>query len=352
MAEIVFRPKVSQRGPTYFAERCSTLGPQVLAVTGDNSMNTLFGREWLAVMGVDRVLHLYQESAGQDGEWTEVTENLPPVFGEVLPVDARHLTIAFDQSARIITAYETGGIVKVTRWDTTLNAYIQNVSFAGCDPVLYMDALTLATIPDSDVVLYYLSPDRTRLHSRIQRDAYGVAREHYLLTDLAASYPEAEAPFYLDQATPLGFRHQLHFAKADGEPVLTGAGERVALISDLYPISAHTRANLAGAFTSGSYDEWAFLRGWGVHVGLGGAFLEGLFESTTQEFYSVVAIGLEGAFASGLFESVVKSAAAEIAVGLEGEILEGLYEFVAFAYTQEIHVGLTGAFTGGVYATP
>src|SRR5690606_20539269 len=157
-------PRVSQRVPseTWFAELATAPGPQVIGVTGDNSFDTLFGREWLLEWSVeDDTLRLYQESATHPGEWERVTSPLPPVFDEPLPATARRVSFAFDQSARMIVAVEDEGVVKVTRWDPSANQYVQNVSFDGHDPFVAMDATWVGRIPDSDVLLFYLSPDRT-----------------------------------------------------------------------------------------------------------------------------------------------------------------------------------------------
>lgn len=226
MARVVFRPRVSRRVPsrTWFAELATAPGPQVIGVTGDNSFDTLFGREWLLEWSVeDDHLRLYQESLTHPGEWERVTSPLPPVFDSPLPATARRVSFAFDQSARMIVAYEDEGVVKVTRWDPSTNQYVQNVSFAGVDPAVVMDATWAYDIPNSDVLLFYLSTDRTKVMCRVQRELY--ADEHEMW-----DYGQA---VILDRALPAFLRYQLLVADSAGAPL-----EKV-LLSDPYPYLGH-----------------------------------------------------------------------------------------------------------------
>ena len=252
MPNVVFRPRVSERTPsrTWFAELATAPGPQVIGQTGDNSFDTLFGREWLLEWSVeDDHLRLYQESQTHPGEWERVTADLPPVFDSPLPASARRVTFCFDQSARIVVAVEDEGVIKVTRWDPGSGQYVQNVTFAGVDPQLFMDA-TLADpagfpedvraaaqagvrvlfewlpdgswresgVPDSDVVLFYLTADRTGVRARVQRQLFQTIHE---LHDYAA-------PVILDRVSPLPGAYQLLVSDATGVP------REHALVSDPY----------------------------------------------------------------------------------------------------------------------
>lgn len=252
MARVVFRPRVSRRVPskTWFAELATAPGPQVIGQTGDNSYDTLFGREWLLEWSVeDDRLRLYQESQTHPGEWERVTSPLPPVFDSPLPATARRVTFCFDQSARIVVAVEDEGVIKVTRWDPGSGQYVQNVTFAGADPQLFMDA-TLAdpagfpeevraaaqaglrvlfewlpdgswresAVPDSDVVLFYLTTDRKGVRARVQRQLFQTIHE---LHDYAA-------PVILDRVSPLPGAYQLLVSDATGAPL------EHALVSDPY----------------------------------------------------------------------------------------------------------------------
>lgn len=174
-----FRPAISRRLPSSssFAELFLAPGPEAIGVTGDNSYASMFGYDWLLVWDRDDgLLHLWQLQ--HDGAWVEVLADLPPLFASPAPVGSRRWSLAFDQSARVILAYEDAtGIVRVTRWDPSSNSYVQNVSFAGCDPCVVMDASWRYLVPDSDVLLFYLSSDRERVLCRVQRDVYAVEYE-------------------------------------------------------------------------------------------------------------------------------------------------------------------------------
>lgn len=250
-------PATSARTPSEFsfAEVQALLGPQVIGDTADNTYAALYGRPYALILDAARVLRLYRgDPAG--GSYAEVTSGLPSiVFGLTLPATARRFTAAFDQSARIIVAYEDGGLIYVTRW--TGSEYVQNVTFSGCDPQLVMDATladprgypTLAddgwsvreafdggirvlfewlagdpvvwlenAIPDSDVLLFYLTPDRTQVQARVQRQLYDTPQ-------LVRTYDQ---PVILDRAVALPGRYQLLVSYATGEPL------ELQLISDPY----------------------------------------------------------------------------------------------------------------------
>lgn len=230
-----------------YAEVATMLGPETIGDTADNSYAALYGRPYALVLDHEtRRLRLFRGAPG-GGSYEEVTsaEGLPAiVFDVAYPEGARRFTAAFDQSARMIVAYELDGVIRVTRW--TGSAYVQNVTFDGVDPCLLIDA-TLAdprgyptaaadgwsvrdafdagirvlfewlagdpvvwlesAIPDSDVVLFYLTPDRLGVRARVQRQLYATVQE---LADL-------EAPVVLDRAIALLGRYQLLLADEAGD---------------------------------------------------------------------------------------------------------------------------------------
>lgn len=228
-----------------FAEVQGILGPEQIGVTGQNTYEELYGRPYLLVLTTSGRLRLYRgEPAG--GGYAEVTEGVPDIiFGPALPAGARRFTAAFDQSARIIVAYELDGVVRVTRW--TGSAYVQNVTFAGVDPCLIMDA-TLSdprgyptaadgwnmretrlagipvlfewlagdpvvwlenAIPDSDVLLFYLTPDRLGLRARVQRQVYATEQTVH----------DFDAPVVMDRVIGTPGRYQALVSDADGVPL-------------------------------------------------------------------------------------------------------------------------------------
>lgn len=347
MPNVVFRPRVSERVPskTWFAELATAPGPQVIGETGDNSFDTLFGREWLLEWSVeDDTLRLYQESVTHPGEWQRVTAGLPPVFDSPLPATARRVTFCFDQSARMIVAYEDEGVIKVTRWDPGLGQYVQNVSFAGVDPAVVMDATWAYDIPNSDVLLFYLSTDRTRVMCRVQRELY--ADEHELW-----AYDE---PVILDRALPVFLRYQLLVADSAGAPL-----EKV-LLSDPYPYLA--RAEAAGSGlppAAGVYTQVVMVEALPVETltatvsgPASGAYADPLLEASVAPQELTGQGGMPdatGAYTAALITEAVNEA-------LDGDIVpaqSGAYILAVFAETgttQEI-AGSGAGPAGGSYDT-
>jgi hypothetical protein len=245
-------PCITQRGthPTHFAELPLFIGPQEIAVTGDNSFNTLFGREWAFLQCDDNRWFLLQWVGAEDliaegltsPGWKTVPEPLLDLPGLACGTQ-RRLSAAFDQSARLIVAYEQAGVIYVTRWDDTLGEYVQNVEFPGHDPYVIIDAAWALAVPGSDVLLYYLPPDRDRLLCRVQRDLYAVPYELH-------AYGRSVV---LDRVTRLFLRYQVLASDSVGVPLPFGS-DRLALISDLYPYPALTEFAASGALSgAGEY---------------------------------------------------------------------------------------------------
>lgn len=336
MPNVVFRPRVSERVPseTWFAELATAPGPQVIGVTGDNSFDTLFGREWLLEWSVeDDHLRLYQESVTHPGEWQRVTSPLPPVFDSPLPASARRVSFAFDQSARMIVAYEDEGVIKVTRWDQSLGQYVQNVSFAGVDPCLAMDATWVGRIPDSDVLLFYLSSDRTKVLCRVQRETYGVEHELHAY----------DAPVILDRATPLAYRYQLLLAGASGEPL------DHALVSSLYPLAARAELRVAGAFVSGTLEDIVTEYQSQFGVRLAGEFTAGALTLPVVKVEPFISVSVAGAFVAGELEDVVTKYQPQLDARLAGEFISGELADIGTRVERTLALGLAGEFVGGAY---
>lgn len=335
MPNVVFRPRVSAREPskTWFAELCTAPGPQVIGETGDNSFDTLFGREWLLEWSVeDDHLRLYQESVTHPGEWERVTTPLPPVFDSALPATARRVSFAFDQSARMIVALEDEGVVKVTRWDSGTSAYVQNVSFQGVDPVVVMDATWAGDIPNSDVLIFYLSADRQSVLARAQRELYAEVHELH-------DYGQA---VILDRATPSFLRYQLLVSDA------SGAAREDVLLSDPYPYLA--RAEAAGSGlppVSGVYTQVVLVETPATHqlaatvVGpAAGAYADPLLEPTVG-IHELAGSGGVSDAAGEYAEALITELVAE---ALDGEInppASGAYVLAVLSET-----GATQAITG------
>lgn len=339
MPNVVFRPKVSERVPsrTWFAELATAPGPQVIGQTGDNSYDTLFGREWLLEWSVeDDKLRLYQESLPHPGEWERVLSPLPPIFDAPLPATSRRVTFCFDQSARIIVAYEHEGIVKVTRWDANLNQYLQNVSFTGADPYLAMDATWVRYIPGSDVLLFYLSSDRQKVMCRVQRETYAVEHELYAY----------DAPVILDRAYQLPWRYQVLLADAAGEPL------DHALISGQYPIRTVVVLDADGRVIDGLYEQVAEALEHTITVE-GDAFVAaGAYEAPITDYAHVISLEGDGVVHSGLYEAVVELVEHTVTVDGDGAIASGSYDGPATQVLHTVAVEGDGQIIGGSYAAP
>jgi len=253
-----FLPKRGIRGTSEYVyfELSMALGPVEIGETADNSYEALYGRAWLMEVDVDTdTLFMYQQD--EVGEWTRVTAGLPPIFDSPIPTGAKRFTFAFDQSARVIVVYELNQTVLITRWNAVSNQYVQNVTFDGVDPAVIMDA-TLTdprgyptaeadgwgvrdafeagipvlfewlagdpivwledAIPDSDVLIFYLTPDRLGVRARVQRQLY----------ETVQSVHDYDAPVVMDRIVALPGRYQALVSDAAGAPLPN------MLISDPY----------------------------------------------------------------------------------------------------------------------
>ena len=235
-----FKPQISKRGSKhYFAEVALARGPREMAVTGAGSFGELFGYAWMALLDRgERRLRLFQaRDAGAPWaigtpasalEWVEIPVPALPHGTKEL----RHLSLAFDQAARHVVAYERAGEIWVRQWDPRAGQYVMRGPWPGVDPVLVMDAVAGFHVPDSDVLLFHLSPDRRNVVMRAQRELF--AESH-----VVESYTEDAL---LDQAVSLPYQFEL-LGSLKSDP--TGAG--LVLRSDLYPIRA---ADDLGAVTA------------------------------------------------------------------------------------------------------
>jgi hypothetical protein len=346
-------PRLSTRGLAgyTYAEAFLALGPQSIGVTGENTVQDIIGRVWALVLTREQRLELYQRDAAAP-TWQRVTALLPPLFAQTQPADRRRYSLAFDQSARVTVAYEdtSDGNVRVTRWDPSANAYVQNVTFAGRDPCLQFDAVWAFDIPQSDVLIFYLSTDRTKLMCRVQRDLYAVA---YELHDYAQ-------PVVLDRVVRLPLRYQVLASDANGDP-LEDAGERVALVSALYPyLGTDTTTALVAPPTDGAYVQVI------IPTEGGDAMLASMTSGPTSGLYAFPLIEYEdgdamlasmtsGPTAGAYLLPIIFTEGDDAATGtLTSAPTSGLYELVVVETTgsDEATATLASGPTGGTYATP
>lgn len=343
MSDQVFTPAISERSPsgTHFAELFLAPGPQELNVTGDNTHAVLFGRDWmLEIDDQSRAARLYAENG--DG-WTEIIVPGHPVIGQVMPGGARRFSLAFDQAATPVVAYEdAAGIIRVTRWDAILEAYVQNVTFAGRDPCLMMDAAANVRIQDSDVLLFYLSADRQRVMCRVQRDNYGIPLEMW----------DAGQTVILDRAQALVARYQLLLSDA------TGRALSDALVSGIYPYTPHLeRVNVAAAGPShGSYVNITIHAGGNDgHVTVaaagpsGGAYAEPVEHVADTDEVSVTAAGpTAGAYITPVEHVSDAGEIDAVAVGPTAGSYDLEVAYLPAPETNDLDVTATGP-SGGTY---
>ncbi|MEF2280364.1 hypothetical protein V3W47_18885 [Deinococcus sp. YIM 134068] len=182
-------------------------GPLQIGEPGAGTLADLYGCPWALALTREGPQLLQLVS----GAW--VARSDPDALADLEA--ARHVSLAFDQAARPVLAWERGGVY-VRQWDGRQDSYRTRGSFVGRDPVLWCDAPLLGETSDSDVLLYYLIG--SDLVSRVQREEYVAARHVATL----------EAGAVLDQAVSAALRLQLV-----GE---LASGARWTLATDLYPL--------------------------------------------------------------------------------------------------------------------
>ena len=222
--------QAGKRGKGYFPEVRYSRGPRAMGETGDNSFRTLLGYLWMAVLDRAKGLRLFQAQVPGEGPWALddprgadvavwIEVEVPPLPHPAREV--RHLAFCFDQAARHVVAYEYQGQVYVRQWDPVAGAYTMRGPFPGVDPVLLWDYEVGYFLGDSDVLLFHLSPDRTQVIMRVQRERYANPR-------VVQALP---GPAYLDQVLALPYQGEL-LGSLDADPETTS----LVLRTDLYPV--------------------------------------------------------------------------------------------------------------------
>ena len=137
-------------------------------ITGDGSYSSLYSGFWCLVLEKSGTLKLGRLIGSS---WVEV---VPLSVLPVLPKSARHISMAFDQAARPLIAWEVSSQIFVHQWDGNTSQYVTRGPFAGVDPALFMDAQVLKSSVNSDVILFCLNPARDAVKFRLQRDQFGI----------------------------------------------------------------------------------------------------------------------------------------------------------------------------------
>lgn len=309
-------------------------GPPAIGDTGDNSPGHMMGTTWLLQVCPDGSWVLYREDRGR---LEVVPFDDPP---DPVTATARHVSLCFDQSARVVLAWEDQGIIKVRRWDPSQNEYIENVSFAGVDPVVVFDAEWRYRVPDSDVLLFYLSSDREKVMCRVQRDVYGTEYEIW----------DYGQPVILDRVIATPLRYQILVSDQAGTPLPE------MLLSAFYPYpTTNTLRVPALGPTAASYtpiviqtvrSEAALVASAGPTAG---AYTDPMLFASLAETLAAVA---EGSASGAYLDPIVHYAQTEDLSGAATGPTEADYALVVLNHTLS-HEGVTVSTegpTGGTYA--
>ncbi|GAA5334091.1 hypothetical protein YIM730264_01140 [Thermus hydrothermalis] len=258
--------------------------------TGDGSYATLYGYAWAGLLDrVERRFRLFQAQVPGEGPWPLNDPRGPEVAVwvevEVPPLphpveEIRHLALAFDQAARHVVAYEREEEVWVRQWDPVTQTFVQRGPFPGVDPVLIQDATVGYYPPDSDVLLFHLSPDRTSLVMRVQRELYATAHTIQIF----------DQPVVLDQAVALPYQVELL-----GSLVSALDATGYVLRSEIYPVRVEDALGQAAlaAPTQGAYIPIVIIQDVGTDA-LGQASLSAPTEGAYIPIVITLDLGTDG----------------------------------------------------------
>lgn len=326
-----FKPPVRRRGPFFVADQALALGPPSIGSQQANTLSELFSTPWtLQFEGVSSLgLRILSFNRFVSGEWEkeglyEASQN------------AQHIALAFDQSARPVIAWEQSQEFSTVRyWDEAQKNYLER-SFSGVNPVLINDALAHFRLEDSDVVLFYLSDDRTRVYARIQRERYDTEHEVAVLDESA----------YLDQVAPLPYQLEL---------LLRREAESVALTSELYPVRVNERVPTSvSPLTGGRYRLiYVFAEGGDALKGSLGPLRGGIYTDTTLRSGGGDALGSSlSALRGGEFRSIYLLANGAQACDTSLTALRGgefIQSVLPYSRNPASISGSVGALRGGSY---
>ena len=326
------------RGNYYGVEIDLTLGPSTVAVPSAGDYPSLFGEEWLVVLCDDLSLCLYKVENG--GVTLTPWDVAPPV----MDASAEHVSLAFDQTARPVIAWQQSDGIHVRQYDEIGGAYAFTGPYAGTDPVLLNDAAVMFDVGLSDVILFYLSADRLHLKYRIQSENF--VAEHNL-------YDFAQAVL-MDSVDALPYRYQIRYALAAGDPD-TSAGVIQALRSLIYPVRLGDPIGASlGPFNDGLYKLVAFPYAFGdAAAATVGAFLDGEYAKPVIPYaLGDAPVGSIGIFGDGLYKRIIIDYALDDAAAASvASLSDGLYKRVIFSQViSESASGSIGAFGDGSYA--
>ncbi|GGJ56640.1 hypothetical protein [Deinococcus roseus] len=318
-----FKIKLYSAGPWNVLEDARCWGPLTLATVGNGTYQELFGAIWRITWDRKRGLIL-QQKQGSDFQEVEPDEPLP-----VLPNRARHISLAFDQAARPVLAYELDQVIHVRQWNPVSHQYTyQQVD--GLDPVLLMDAHLHYFTPDSDVLLYCLDLERLHLQVSHQRNTY---QDQTQVSTL-------QLPAFLDQvaAYPYMSRILLHDHK----------GAEVRFVSPLYPYRAEDTLSVTAA-ASGDWDTVGYAFAAGDLLTFSGGPATGLWNIANYAFSAADTLSIAGGPATGLWDSLVIPYSAADSMAVSGSPATGLWDSPGIGYTAGDTLTVTGTIAGGTW---
>lgn len=340
--------KTYKRGDTFAPEVRLTPGPRAIGDTGDGSYATLYGYAWAAVLDrAERRFRLFQAQVPGEGPWplndprgpgaaVWVEVEVPPLPHPVEEI--AHMGVAFDQAARHVVVYERQGEVWIRQWDPVIQQFVMRGPFPGHDPVVLNDAVVGYFPPDSDVLLFHLTPDRLNLVMRVQREDYATARSVWTF----------ERPVVLDQVVELPYQIELLGSFTDA---LDTTG--FVVHSEPYPYRPEAVIALEGRFASGEYELRALFYGQEARLVLQGVFAGGEYVQPVIIYPHEAKLALQGAFTTGEYRAVVQTYSQSQTLALQGQFSGGTYLLIAFPYQHApAKLALQGQFIGGTYATP
>lgn len=290
-------------------------GPRVEGDTGDSSWVALYGYIWAVAIINDAVVLLQAvDSSGSPlpihssvGSWRVMgTVVIPHSVREI-----KHIGLAFDQAARPMITYERNGEVWVRQWDPVTQQYIMRGPYPGVDPVLICDASVMYKVPDSDVLLFYLSTDRTQLLMRVQRENFANPYTLHTFT----------APVLLDQVIQYPYRLALVGSRSDS-PAETGYW----LNSYLYPVNIVETA----VFTAAPHDV---------------DYAVAVIRHEPVEGVETRAVPLDADYYPSIIVHVLTEG-----VNTTATPLDAMYTPALIAYTHKESIGATGTPQDGIYA--
>ena len=334
-----FSPKISNRGSQYekFELRVFA-GPQTLGVTGDNSYDTIFGREWLVMIDTENSILVYQEGV-EDGVWAQVeTSDIPAT----LPSASKNIGCATQQDARLSICFELEDAIYISQYDALTDVYLTRGPFDGHDPVMYNDASLNGEIPNSDVTVFYLSLDRYTIHYRLQRDNFLVEYDLFTHTE----------PMTLDMVTAKNFQYALWVSDVNGVKL------SLPLVSDLAAIiPKDSMAAAIGALTDGDYFLTVLVEEAQAESMLAsiGSFTDGVhYLAVLSKDVSKAMSAAVGSLTDGTYFLVVISEDEDEAMGASiGSLADGIYFLVVIVRTPAM-VAISssiGPFTDGSYVS-